>query len=95
MPMTTQDLRALPAVVSLLTAAKALDCGRSLAYDLARRGEFPCPVLRLGNRYRVPTAGLLAALGLTPQVAEETHLRTAGLPAGTHQAQARADPAYQ
>lgn len=40
-------------------------CGRSLAYDLIRRGEFPCPVLRLGNRrYVIPTTELLRVVGI-------------------------------
>jgi hypothetical protein len=67
MPMTNDELRALPATVSLTTAARALGCGRTLAYDLARRGQFPCRVLHLGRRYRVPTADLLHALGLPPE----------------------------
>jgi predicted DNA-binding transcriptional regulator AlpA len=70
--MTTEELRELPAVVTLMTAAQALGCGRSLAYDLARRHEFPCPILRLGNRYLVPTAGLLAVLGLSAKPADPT-----------------------
>jgi hypothetical protein len=53
------------ATVDLMTAARALGCGRSLAYELARRGEFPCEVLRLGSRYVVPTAALLRTLGVT------------------------------
>lgn len=65
-PMSSDELRALPATVDVCTAARALGCGRTLAYDLVRRGEFPCPVLRLGSRYSVPTAGLLAVLGIHP-----------------------------
>jgi predicted DNA-binding transcriptional regulator AlpA len=41
-----------------------LRLGRSQAYDLAARGEFPCPVVMVGKRYRVPTSGLRAVLGL-------------------------------
>jgi len=63
--MTVAEVRALPAVVDLRTAARALGLGRTLAYQLARRGEFPCRVLRLGGAYRVPTADLLEVLGLT------------------------------
>lgn len=47
------------------TAARALGIGRSKAYELARTGEWPTPVLRLGTRYRVPTAPLRELLGLT------------------------------
>ena len=63
--MTVAEVQALPAVVDLRTAARALGLGRTLAYQLARRGEFPCRVLRLGGAYRVPTADLLQVLGLT------------------------------
>jgi hypothetical protein len=49
-----------------MTATRALGLGRTKAYDLARRQRFPCPVLRIGDIYRVPTAGLLELLGLVP-----------------------------
>ena len=62
--LSLQELRALPAVVDLLTAARAFGVGRTRAYELAARGEFPCRVLRIGGTYRVPTADLLAVLGL-------------------------------
>jgi hypothetical protein len=44
-------------------AARFLGIGRSLAYDLIRRGEFPVPVLRFGTRVKVPTKALLEAAG--------------------------------
>ena len=61
--MTRAELLALPVSVDLLNAARALGMGRTLAYDLAKRGEFPVRVLRLGNSYRVPRADLLRYLG--------------------------------
>jgi len=69
--MDRRELLALPAAVTIPTAARALGCGRSLAYDLARRGRFPCRVLRVGNRYIVPTAELLRLLGVEPDGAAE------------------------
>ena len=33
-------------------------------YRLARRDDFPCKVLRIGNRYRVPTVELMRAIGV-------------------------------
>jgi hypothetical protein len=66
MPVTIAQLRAT-ATVDLLTAARALGLGRTKAYDLARRGRFPCRVIRIGEIYRVPTAGLLELLGLAPE----------------------------
>jgi predicted DNA-binding transcriptional regulator AlpA len=64
--MNRDELLALPAMVDIPTAAHALSIGRTLAYQLARSGRFPVPVLRLGTRYRVPSSGLLAALGVKP-----------------------------
>jgi excisionase family DNA binding protein len=61
------DLAALPPTVNVETAARLLGCGRSLAYELVRRGEFPCTVLRVGNRYLIPTASLLRALDIDPE----------------------------
>ncbi|MCZ1008466.1 hypothetical protein O1L68_18755 [Streptomyces lydicus] len=66
--MTGEELLALPAVIDLDTANKALMIGRSTGYGLARQGDYPVRVLRLGNAYRVPTAELLKLLGLeSPQ----------------------------
>ncbi|MCZ4120821.1 hypothetical protein [Streptomyces sp. H39-S7] len=63
--MGREELLALPAAVDLETGNRALGLGRSKGYDLARRGLYPCKVLRLGNAYRVVTADLQAVLGLT------------------------------
>jgi excisionase family DNA binding protein len=64
--MTRDELLGLPVSVKLWpTAARALGLGRTTAYELARRGELPVPVLRLGSRYRVNRADLLRALGIT------------------------------
>jgi excisionase family DNA binding protein len=62
--MSRAELLALPVTVDIGTAARALGLGRSTAYELARRGDFPCRVLRLGSSYRVPTAELLRVLGI-------------------------------
>jgi hypothetical protein len=62
--LTPAELASLPAATDLLTAAQALGLGRTRAYQLARAGQFPCPVIRTGRTYLVPTAGLLALLGL-------------------------------
>lgn len=48
-----------------MTAARILGIGRTKAYELARRGEFPCLVIRVGDLYRVSTADLLRLLGTT------------------------------
>ncbi|MEV7551975.1 DNA-binding protein [Amycolatopsis sp. NPDC089917] len=66
--LTLAEVAALPAVVDLMTAARALGIGRTTAYGLARNDDFPCPLLRVGGEYRVPTTGLLQALGVDPSI---------------------------
>ena len=62
--LTLAEVAPLPAVTDLVTAGRALGLGRTKAYQLARAGTFPCRVIRAGNTYLVPTAGLLDMLGL-------------------------------
>lgn len=62
--MTREELLALPAAVDLETGNRALGLGRSKGYALAKQGQYPCKVLRLGKAYRVVTADLLELLGL-------------------------------
>ncbi|CAM5379711.1 hypothetical protein ADK47_37745 [Streptomyces rimosus subsp. rimosus] len=62
--MSREEMLALPAAVDLETGNRALGLGRSKGYELAKRGQYPCKVLRLGNTYRVVTADLLELLGL-------------------------------
>ncbi|MGI5214948.1 helix-turn-helix domain-containing protein [Plantactinospora sp. CA-290183] len=61
--MSRADLLALPVSFDLETAGRACGIGRTLAYDMAKRGEFPVRVLRLGKAYRVTRADLLRYLG--------------------------------
>jgi predicted DNA-binding transcriptional regulator AlpA len=77
--LTRAELLALPAVVDVATAARALSLGRSTAYELARRDEFPCRVLRIGSSYRVPTADLLQVLGIDPASKSEAVPKSAAL----------------
>jgi predicted DNA-binding transcriptional regulator AlpA len=65
---TEERIRALGAVTDLPTAASILGLSRSAAYGLAKRDDFPGPVIRAGSRYRVPVAAILAALHLTPDL---------------------------
>ena len=62
---TITQLRNGPPSVDLMTASAALGLGRTKAYELARRGEFPVAVIRIGTSYRVPVAGLLELLGIS------------------------------
>jgi hypothetical protein len=66
MPVTISQLRA-SATVDLMTAARALGLGRTKAYELAKREQFPCRVIRIGEHYRIPTPGLLELLGVTAE----------------------------
>ncbi|WP_308378379.1 DNA-binding protein [Streptomyces sp. ISL-87] len=54
----------LPLSVDLRTAARAFGICSATAYKLIHLGRFPCPVLRVGHSYRIPTAFLLRALGI-------------------------------
>ena len=65
--MTRDEVLALPVAFPLYpTAARAFGIGRTVAYQLAARDEFPCRVRRVGNCWRVTRADLLRALGECP-----------------------------
>ncbi|WP_200215477.1 helix-turn-helix transcriptional regulator [Micromonospora coerulea] len=59
------DVRALGVTTDVVTAGQILGLSRNTAYRLARAGTFPVPVIQAGHQYRIPVAGLLAALHLT------------------------------
>ncbi|MGW2307786.1 helix-turn-helix transcriptional regulator [Actinomadura luteofluorescens] len=61
-PLKNAELAELPTVVDINTAARALGLSRTYAYQLAKQNQFPCKILRIGTRYRVPTAALQALL---------------------------------
>lgn len=69
--MSADELLALPVSIRLDVANKALGLGRSAGYELARLGQYPVKVLRLGNAYRVVTAELQELLGVTPPTSEQ------------------------
>jgi len=60
------EVQPVPAVLDLVTAARMLGIGRTVAYRLVRQGAWPTPVLGLGHQIKVPRAPLLALLGLSP-----------------------------
>lgn len=49
--------------ISVEEAAIRLGISRWLGYDLCRRDEFPCRVLRVGRLLKVPVADLERLLG--------------------------------
>lgn len=59
---TADDVRRLGLTTDIETAGAVLGIGRTMAYGLAKRGEFPVKVLRIGSRYVVPTVGLITVL---------------------------------
>jgi hypothetical protein len=94
-PPTIDRLRSGPPTVDLITAATALGIGRTRAYDLARRGEFPVTVRRIGASYRVPVAALLEFLGISlapPQRAGDTRPSVPRQRTGDRASSGRIDP---
>jgi len=69
MTLTATEVRALPAVVDVVTAAEVLGIGRTVAYELVRTGRFPTPVFRVGRQIKIPTAYLIDLLGLSAESA--------------------------
>ena len=76
MTLTPSEVRALPAVVDVVTAAEVLGIGRTVAYELVRTDRFPTPVLRVGRQIRIPTATLIDLLGLSTDGAAPLPQRT-------------------
>jgi hypothetical protein len=62
--MSEQELLDLPVSVPLAVAGRAFGMAPGKARELARSSEFPCRVIQVGARYRVPKSALLTALGL-------------------------------
>lgn len=57
------SIQSLPLTMDLVSAGKILGIGRSTTYELVRQDKFPVRVLKLGNKFRVSRADLLAYLG--------------------------------
>ena len=55
----------------LPTAGRFWGLGVSASYEAHRRGQFPCPVVKIGKRLRVPTSELLTALGIASGEVDE------------------------
>ena len=63
-PWTLEAVRDLGLTTDVETAGSILGIGRSKAYALAKAGEFPVRVLRVGRSYVVPVPAILEALGV-------------------------------
>jgi hypothetical protein len=59
---TAEAVRRLGMTTDVETAGAILGIGRTKAYELAKNGEFPVRVLRIGRRYVVPIPALMAVL---------------------------------
>ncbi|NJP27203.1 helix-turn-helix domain-containing protein [Microbispora sp. SCL1-1] len=60
--ITLRDLQDLPPTLDLMTAARILGIGRTKAYELAKKDQFPVRTIRIGDLYRVSTSDLLRLL---------------------------------
>ncbi|WAL75567.1 helix-turn-helix domain-containing protein [Kitasatospora sp. YST-16] len=77
-PLSFVEMFELPTVVDVRTAARALGVCPATVYRMLQRQVFPCPVLRVGGRYRIPTIELMRALGVDehPVYSMELHRPT-------------------
>jgi hypothetical protein len=64
---TIEAVRNLGTTTDIETAGAILGIGRTKAYELAKEGDFPVTVIKIGRRYVVPVVPLLAVLGATTQ----------------------------
>jgi predicted DNA-binding transcriptional regulator AlpA len=62
--VTVSEVGSLPVVLDSVSAGRMLGLGRTTTYRLLRQGAFPVPAHRAGRAWVVPTAGVLAYLGL-------------------------------
>ncbi|MFD3656997.1 integrase [Streptomyces sp. NPDC058620] len=75
--MQLAELLGLPVAIDLDTANRALLIGRTKGFQLAKTGDYPVPVMRVGRTYRVSRAALLRSLGVEPEISEAAAARTA------------------
>ncbi|QOV97238.1 MerR family transcriptional regulator [Rhodococcus pyridinivorans] len=61
---TAEELRAQGLTVPARVAFEAAGIGETHGYRLAKSGELPFEVLKIGRKYRVPVASLLKCLGI-------------------------------
>lgn len=95
-PMSVEELLALPSTVDVVTAGNALGMSRAKSYQMLHNGEWPqeVPVRRLGKRLRVPTAPLLRYLGIErpPHAADTPRSTRRGEPTNASAMRRKIDP---
>jgi hypothetical protein len=79
--MEIEELLALPVSFPFIVAARAHGLRRSQAYELVRRGEFPCPVNKLGRNLKVTRADLFKSLGFPADMISKSQLKSLKQPA--------------
>ncbi|WP_306368598.1 helix-turn-helix domain-containing protein [Nocardiopsis sp. CC223A] len=72
-PVTLAEVASLPVVLGPVQAGRMLGLGRTTVYRLLREEAFPVLARRVGRSWVIPTAGVLAYLGLdTPATSPTT-----------------------
>lgn len=61
---TVDEIRTWGATVDVPAGCAVFGISDSHGYELIKRGEFPARVIKVGRRYRLVTASILAALGV-------------------------------
>jgi predicted DNA-binding transcriptional regulator AlpA len=62
--LTTDEIRHLPPVLTVVQAAALLGIGRSNAYHAVKTQTWPTRVVHIGRCIRIPTAEVLRLLGI-------------------------------
>ena len=65
-PPTLDEIRQWGATCDIPTAGSAFGFGRNKSYDLAKAGDFPVRILKIGASYRVVTSEIVALLEPKP-----------------------------
>lgn len=63
--MSIEELRSLPAAVSVATAARAFGIGTDKAYALIKAEKFPAKTIPVGETQKVATLSLWEVLGVS------------------------------
>ncbi len=62
--LTVDEFRTLPAAVPLVDAGRAVGLGQPKTHELARAGEFPVPLIKIGSSYRARRSDIIDTLGI-------------------------------
>ncbi|GGK43468.1 hypothetical protein GCM10010124_40290 [Pilimelia terevasa] len=80
---TAAQIRALGTLVDIPTAGSIFGMNRTVAYDAARRGAFPVPVMTVGKRRWVSVLSIMAVLGIPTEAPARPEPPTGGGSAGS------------